>query len=786
MNKRITSLLLGFVMLFSMLATAVPAYAADPVQLKVTADKATAYRGDTVNYTVSIGAVTDLAVLEFQLKIPDGLTIIEDSVTLPAGIEQTLDSDGPIVVPRPESNWCWRYSAGSLGYTGSADLVLVTFACTVDDDCAYGSKTVTIELESFCDLDFGPFTEAITPASVVVEQKPVPVTGVTLDETMDINIGQNRVLNWTVNPAEATNQAVSFVSSNPAVAAVGASTGKVTGIGAGTATITITTEDGGFTDTCTVTVSCGHANKTAVAAKASDCKNAGWDAYKQCDDCGQLFDAAGTNKIDAVPFRPLSEQHTGGTATCTDLAVCTVCSQPYGSTLAHSYTLADPKAAALKTAGNCRDAAVYYYSCSVCGKVESDDNHTFTGAKDSGIHVGGTTIINASPANHKTQTNGYTGDTQCLGCLNITAYGTTILPGAHVPAANWTTDEIDHWKVCSVEGCGILLVETLGFHSTVKPENKATCQKVAVCDECGVPYGHTAPHAPESDRTKDATGHWYACKTPGCMEKLSFAAHTPDHPGNATEEYAIKCVYCLYEIEPQLAHTHVFDQEVATDTYKATDADCTKQASYYKSCRCGEKGSDTFFSGPLGDHGTYLPATCTQPPVCSVCSQPQPGATSNGHTEGTEWKKDQNEHWHVCTVAGCGAVIDTSKGRHTPDRAEATEFDPVLCSVCGYEIEPALGHTFGTAWNSDQNNHWNECACGGKGNMAAHSDADRNGKCDVCDHDVPIPAEPAPAPAAPASPKTGDAAMIWLWVVLLGASGMGAAGIWVSKKKSDR
>ena len=40
---------------------------------------------------------------------------------------------------------------------------------------------------------------------------------------------------------------------------------------------------------------------------------------------------------------------------------------------------------------------------------------------------------------------------------------------------------------------------------------------------------------------------------------------------------------------------------------------------------------------------------------------------------------------------GCGAVIESSKAAHTPDREAATETEPVKCAVCDYEIAPALG-----------------------------------------------------------------------------------------------
>ena len=99
MNKRITSIVLSFVMLFTMLATAVPALAAAPVQLKVTADATSANPGDTINYTVSVGAVTNMGGLEFKLIIPSGLTIVDSSISIPTGLETTIDSDGAIVVP---------------------------------------------------------------------------------------------------------------------------------------------------------------------------------------------------------------------------------------------------------------------------------------------------------------------------------------------------------------------------------------------------------------------------------------------------------------------------------------------------------------------------------------------------------------------------------------------------------------------------------------------------------------------------------------------------------------
>ena len=92
----------------------------------------------------------------------------------------------------------------------------------------------------------------------------VNVTGVTFGEsTLGIGVNKTTTLNHFITPTDATNKGVSWSSSNPSVVTV--NNGEVTGVAEGTATITVKTDDGGFTATCTVTVKATPIDKTLSA-----------------------------------------------------------------------------------------------------------------------------------------------------------------------------------------------------------------------------------------------------------------------------------------------------------------------------------------------------------------------------------------------------------------------------------------------------------------------------------------------------------------------------------------
>ena len=95
MKRKVTSLLLCFIMLFSVMSVAVPAYAAPVTStaLTVSADKTTAAPGDEITYTITMGPVSDLGSIQMVLDIPAGLTYVAGSRSLATGLKATLGFD---------------------------------------------------------------------------------------------------------------------------------------------------------------------------------------------------------------------------------------------------------------------------------------------------------------------------------------------------------------------------------------------------------------------------------------------------------------------------------------------------------------------------------------------------------------------------------------------------------------------------------------------------------------------------------------------------------------------
>ena len=311
MNKRITSLLLCFVMAFAMLATAVPALAAPitSTQLKVIPDKTTASPGETITYTIIMGPVSDMRSMQMVLDIPTGLTYVENSAKLTDGLRTTLGFD---TADWTEVSKMVNGVASAADYESATDTELAKFQCKVDDG-ATGSLEVgltNLEFGSCQTFEYHTDRFSVAKTPVTITAAPKPATGITLNKSeLTLTAGDSDTsLTATVTPEGSTDTVV-WSSSNTDVATVDSATGKVTAVAPGEAIITATA--GTKTATCTVKVQaapCNHASCTPVPAKDSNCTEKGWDAYKKCDQCGKLFDMNNA-PLAEIPYRALNDDH---------------------------------------------------------------------------------------------------------------------------------------------------------------------------------------------------------------------------------------------------------------------------------------------------------------------------------------------------------------------------------------------------------------------------------------------------------------------------------------------
>lgn len=240
---------------------------------------------------------------------------------------------------------------------------------------------------------------------------------------------------------------------------------------------------------------------------------------------------------------------------------CSIC-KGKGDMAAHTYDQQVKTKAYEKSSATCLSGTTYYMSC-VCGAKGAD---TFEiGDKD--------------PDNHS-------------GILNN----------------DWKSNDTNHWKEYSC--CRAHAEEAAHSGGT------ATCQNKAVCSTCNKPYGDLASHVPASTWSKDASGHWHACQTPNCNEKLAFTAHTPGPA--ATEDAPQLCTVCSYELAPALEHTHVWGAWISNGDGTHTRT-CAKDSSHTETNAC---------SGGI--------ATCQSSAVCAVCNTAYGAKDMTNHTGGTE------------------------------------------------------------------------------------------------------------------------------------------------------
>lgn len=199
----------------------------------------TARRGGQATITVTTvdGSKTATCTVRVRIQIGEPVQSVglnKTELALEVGKTGTLEA---IVEPSDATNKNVTWSSSN-SEVATVDNGVVTAVSA-------GTAIITVTTEDGA--------KTATCKVTVNAPQTVPVTGVTLDKTsLDLKTGDNTTLTATVNPESATNKDVTWISDKPEIAAVEG--GTVTAKAEGTATITVTTIDGGKIATCKVTV----------------------------------------------------------------------------------------------------------------------------------------------------------------------------------------------------------------------------------------------------------------------------------------------------------------------------------------------------------------------------------------------------------------------------------------------------------------------------------------------------------------------------------------------------
>ena len=159
--------------------------------------------------------------------------------------------------------------------------------------------------------------------------------------------------------------------------------------------------------------------------------------------------------------------------------------------------------------------------------------------------------------------------------------------------------------------------------------------------------------------------------------------------------------------------------------------------NHWKECSCGDKqelAAHTWNEGvetkaPTEQETGEKTFTCT---VCGATKVEILEKLAHTHQYG-DWLKDENNHWKECS---CGekaelAAHTWNEGVETKAPTEQEKGEKTFtCTICGatkVEELDKLAHThqFGD-WLNNEENHWKECSCGEKAELAAHTWDDGN------------------------------------------------------------
>ena len=318
-------------------------------------------------------------------------------------------------------------------------------------------------------------------------------------------------------------------------------------------------------------------------------------------------------KSDIVTATITECEHSGGEATCTEKAKCEICGAEYGEMKPHSYAhIKSPEY--IKSAATCTAKAVYYTSCTECGRSSEGtaDEATFEYGNALG-HKYGKWVSNGDGTHTRVCTNDST-HTETKNC--------------HGGKATCTAKAI-------CEDCGKAYGKMTAHTFTAKTASAKYLKSAATCTAKAVYYTSCADCGLSSKGTKNeatfvygnALGHKYGkwvsngngTHTRVCANDNKHTETKNCHGGKATCTAKAICEDCGKAYGKMTAHT--FTAKTASAKYLKSAATCTAKAVYYTSCAdCGlsskgTKNEATFEGEALGhsfDKWSTTAPTCTE------------------------------------------------------------------------------------------------------------------------------------------------------------------------------
>ena len=307
-----------------------------------------------------------------------------------------------------------------------------------------------------------------------------------------------------------------------------------------------------------------------------------------------------------------------------------------------------------------------------------------------------------------------------------------------------TTADLPETGYTIFRGTGLMQGQTdvtIQYNDGSGSSNIKTYQNITV-----KPYVGPHTHTYGGPWYADAKSHWHQCTDSACPDPSGstkdLASHTfvwkVDQAATTTQT-GLKheeCTVCSYK----RSENTVIDKLPATHSHSYGTEWKYDDTNHWHECECGDKADIAAHSASewIVDTAATETADGAKHKECTVCKKVLETATipatgsSHTHSYGTDWKYDDTNHWHECEcgdkadIAAHSAsewIIDTA-ATETADGAKHKE-----CTVCKKVLEtatiPATGsshtHSYGTDWKYDDTNHWHECECGDKADVAAHS-----------------------------------------------------------------